>query len=198
MDNQEYGPIVQAYLRGSSVRTELSSSERDEELQYILQTFLTAGDEARAAQDLVKAERFYHETIKVAAREFDKVIPEIALAKFHLSMLYLDRSELIAAEAFAKSALEVFIEVFGEEHPATAMAMHQLSEVHLAQNKTEAITMQKQAAMMLARTYGQYRTSHVDKAADTAVDRVGVNEYARAHMAITSFDKSKQICISNN
>jgi hypothetical protein len=193
MDNQEDRTIVQAYLRGSSVRTELSSSERDEELQYILQTFLTAGDEARASLDLVKAERFYHETIRVAVREFDKVIPEIALAKFHLSMLYLDRSELVAAEAFAKSALDIFVEVFGPEHPATAMAMHQLGEVHLAQNKTEAATMQKQAAKLLARTYGKYRTSRID-VSDTA----RLEECSKANLATESFHKANQVKTSNN
>jgi hypothetical protein len=194
MDNQEHTLNVQAYLKGSNVRTELSNTERDEELQYILQTFLTAGDEARAMQDLSKAERFYHETIKVAVREFDKVIPEIALAKFHLSVIYLDRSELKAAEAFAKSALNVFVEVFGAEHPATAMAMHQLGEVHLAQNKTEAGNLQKQAAKMLARTYGQYRSSHVESSTDVT----SVSECTRANLPITSFDKTKQTGISKN
>jgi hypothetical protein len=194
MDNQELVVNVQAYLKGSNVRTELSNTERDEELQYILQTFLTAGDEARAIQDLVKAERFYHETIKVAVREFDKVIPEIALAKFHLSMIYLDRSELKAAEAFAKSALDVFVEIFGAEHPATAMAMHQLGEVHLAQNKTEAATMQKQAAKLLARTYGQYRSSHTDPSVSANV----VNECSKLNLSVTSFDKTKQTGISKN
>jgi hypothetical protein len=126
--------------------------ERNKEVQHILQTFLTAGDRARAAQDLVKAERYYYETIKVAVREFGKLIPEIALAKFNLSKIYLERAEFIVAEAFASSALNVFFEVYGAEHPTTVMARHHLDEVQLAQNDTEAATTQRRTAQMVART----------------------------------------------
>jgi hypothetical protein len=108
-------------------------------------------------------------------------------------MIYLDRSELKAAEAFAKSAIEVFIEVFGAEHPATAMAMHQLGEVHLAQNKTEAARLQKQAAKVLAKTYGQYRSLHTD-----SMETSNLSESNRANLAIMSFDETKQTGISKN
>ena len=158
MSNAQNGDFLKAYLTEGSARTAPTNSRRDEEIQYILQVFLTAGDEARAEGDLVRAERFYHETIKLAVREFDDDVPEIALAKFHLSMIYLDRGTLIAADLFAKSALKIFIEVFGEGHPATGMALHHLAEVNLAQDRAEeAKPLKQQASQILSKHYQEYK-----------------------------------------
>ena len=195
MSNAQNGEFLKAYLSGGSVRTEPSNSERDEEIQYILQVFLTAGDEARADGDLVRAERFYHETIKLAAREFDEGVPEIALAKFHLSMIYLDRGTLIAADLFAQSALKIFIEVFGEGHPATGMALHQLAEVHLAQNRAdEAKPLRQQASKIL--------TSHYEECKKDSESPVMSNnqmvDCARANLSATAFVGQRNIVNQSN
>jgi hypothetical protein len=190
MSNVQDEELLKAYLKGGSARTQRSSSTRDEEIQYILQAFLIAGDEARADGDLTRAERFYHETIKLAAREFDNTVPEIGLAKFHLSMLYLDRGTLVAADAFAKSALHIFIEVFGEGHPATGMAMHQLAEVHLAQdNLEEAGPLQKKAALILAK---HYRGCNQNQTTSEVKPSTEVTELARTHLSAMKFEGGKQ------
>jgi len=196
MSNAKHEELLKAYLNGGGARIVRNTSERDEEIQYILQVFLTAGDEARAEGDLARAERFYHETIKLAAREFDEEVPELALAKFHLSMIYLDRGTLIAADAFAKSALKIFIDIFGEGHPATGMALHQLGEVHLAQNRAEEATpLQRQAAKILTRHYCEYKND----SQSVNVSNNQVNDCAKANLSTSVFEGQRQnVTPSNN
>lgn len=194
MNKQNHGLLSKAYLTEGSARIERPSSTREEEIQFTLQAFLTAGDEARAQGDTVRAERFYHECIKLASREFHESIPEIALAKFHLSMLYLDRGTLVAADAFAKSALKIFIDVFGEAHPATGMAMHQLAEVQIALQKVEAaIPLKQQAATILARHCDELKGATLR---DTVP--VDLTQCTRANLDATAFETTQKMTLNSN
>ena len=188
--------LLRAYLKGGSARIERADSTHTEEIQYFLQVFLTAGDEARAEGDLTKAERFYHETIKLAAAEFDESVPELALAKFHLSMIYLDRGTLVPAELFAKSALKIFMEIFGEDHPATGMALHQLAEVRLAQNKSnEASPLKEQATKILAQHYCEYANQSTKKNPSSECS----TECAKANLKAVAFEvQMPEVNLLNN
>lgn len=196
MSNARDEQLLKAYLTGGGARIERANSTHTEEIQYFLQVFLTAGDEARADGDLTKAERFYHETIKLAASEFDESVPEIALAKFHLSMIYLDRGTLVAAELFAKSALKIFVEVFGEDHPATGMALHQLAEVRLAQNKSaDASPLKEQATKILTQHYVEYANESTKKNQPSSQ----VTHCAKANLRALMFQtQMHEISVLNN
>src|SRR5271156_815522 len=100
-DNTE-GNMFKAYLKAGAMRISRSNIMRDDTIKSILKMYLKAGDDALAEGSQKKAERFYHEIVNLAAKELTEAAPETALAKFNLSMLYLDRGQTTEALAFAQ------------------------------------------------------------------------------------------------
>jgi tetratricopeptide (TPR) repeat protein len=151
------GSMLRAYFKAGAVRISRTNIMRDDAIKGILKVYLRAGDEALAEGSMQKAERFYHEIVKLAAKELLDGAPETALAKFNLSMLYLDRGQTTEAAAFAQAAVDMFVDLFGHDHPSTGMALHQLAEVQQARREKESKHTKAKAQKVLEMHYRRYQ-----------------------------------------
>jgi len=156
MSDDNEGSMLKAYFKAGTMRISRTNIMRDDTIQSILKMYLKAGDEALAEGSQKTAERFYHEIVTLAAKELPDAAPETALAKFNLSMLYLDRGQTTEAAAFAQAALDMFTDLFGPDHPSTGMALHQLAEVQLVR-KEGARETKAQARKILEPHYRKYQ-----------------------------------------